>query len=141
MANTTASAVQTLLGDAYESSYAVTSFITVANTVVAKHCTDDDLTAAELEIIERYLAAHFYCVTHRRSTTEGGAGIPSETKQHVEDLGFDATEFGQMAKVLDWSGALASLDNAVKSGKRRSVAISWAGKENDETDEYELLGL
>ena len=141
MANTTATAVQTLLGEWYNSNYVVTSFITTANLIVAKHCTDDDFTNSELEVIERYVAAHLYCVTHRRSTTEGGAGIPSETKQHVEDLGFDATEFGQMAKRLDWSGALASLDNASKKGLRRSVNLTWAGKENDETDEYELLGL
>lgn len=141
MARTTASAVQEILGGAYDSSYAVTSFITVANLVVTKHCTNEDLTAAELEAIERYLTAHFYCVTHRRATQEGGAGIPNESRQHVEDLGLDATEFGQMAKRLDWSGALASLDNAAKKGLRRSVSLSWAGKENDETDEYELLGL
>jgi hypothetical protein len=140
MPNTTAAAVQTLLGEWYDSNYAVTTFITTASVVVTKHCIDDDLTTAELEEIERYLAAHFYCITHRRSIAEK-AGDVGENKQHVEDLGFDATEFGQMAKVLDWTGALASLDRAMKKGLRRSVSISWAGKENDETNEYELLGL
>ena len=140
MANTNASAVQELLGDAYDATYAVTNYITVANLLVDRHCTNDDLTANELEAIERYLAAHFYCITHRRATQER-AGDVGENKQHIEDLGLDATEYGQMAKRLDWTGALASLDNAAKKGLRRSVNISWAGKENSETDEYELLGL
>jgi len=140
MANTTASAVQTLLGEAYDFNYVVTSFITTANLIVTKHCTDDDLTATELEAIERYFAAHLYCISHRRATQEK-AGDVSENKQHVEGLGLDATEFGQQVKLLDWSGALAALDNSMKKGLRRSVSMSWAGKENDNTDEYELLGL
>lgn len=140
MANTTDAAVQVLLGDWYNSDYAVTPFVNTANVVVAKHCVDENLTAAELEVIERYLAAHFYCITHRRSISEK-ADVVAESKQHVEDLGFDATEFGQTAKRLDWSGALAALDNATKKGLRRSVSVSWAGVENDETDELELLGL
>jgi hypothetical protein len=140
MANTTAVAVQTLLGDAYDSNYAVTSFITTSYLVVTKHCTHADLTTTELEEIERYLAAHFYCITHRRNVSEKIDTL-AENKQHVEGLGLDVTEFGQMAKMLDWSGALASLDNAMKNGKRRSVSVSWAGKENDESTELELLGL
>ena len=141
MPRTTAAAVQEILGEAYDSSYAVTNFITVANSVVTKHCTHTDFTAVELETIERYVAAHLYCVTHRRATQESIAGGPSESKQHVEALGLDATEFGGMAKLLDWSGALASLDQSIKKGLRRTVSLSWAGKENDEASELELLGL
>jgi len=107
----------------------VTSFITIANLMVTKHCTDTAFTAAELEIIERYLAAWAYCNSHPRSTSESAGGI-GESKQHREDLGLDSNEFGQQAKLLDWSGALASLGVAAYKGLRRSVDLSWAGVEN-----------
>lgn len=129
MARTTAEAVQTLLGEAYQTAYPVTSVITTANLVVTKNCTDTAFTTDELEIIERYVAAHLYCISHPRATQEK-AGSVSENKQHVEGLGFNATEFGQQALLLDWSGALAALNTSAGKGLRRSVSLTWAGKEN-----------
>lgn len=141
MARTTAIAVQTLLGDAYNSSYAVTSSITTANLMVTKQCTDTAFTAAELEEIERYLAAYFYCLSHPRATEER-AGSVSEIKQHVEQVGLDANEFGSAAMMLDWSGKLASLNLAMKKGLRRTVDFSWAGIENpDQTTLDDILGI
>lgn len=138
MARTNATDVQALLGDAYSASYPVTSFIDTANVMVTKHCVDDAFTVTELELIERYLAAFLYCVSHPRDTSETADGIGS-SKQHREDLGLDANEFGQMVKRLDWSGALSSLDNAAKKGLRRSVTVSWAGKPNPDAAETNIL--
>jgi len=129
MARTTATAVQTLLGEAYNSSYVVTASITTANLMVTKHCTDPDFTAAELEAIERYLSAYLYCVSHPRATEER-AGSVSERKQHVEQVGLDANEFGTTAMLLDWSGSLASLNHSMKQSLRRTIEFSWAGNPN-----------
>lgn len=136
MARTTAQDVQELLGDKYEAAYPATSFITTANVMVTKHCVDEDFTDAELELIERYLAAHLYRLSHPWSTQER-AGDVGESKQHVEKVGFAATEFGQMAMDLDWSGALKALG----SEKRRSVDMSWAGKPNPLATETDVLSL
>jgi hypothetical protein len=131
MARTTVADVQTLLGESYSSSYSVTSFIETANVIVTKHCVDDDFAAAELELIERYVAAWAYCVSHPRATNETAKGV-GQSLQHAEDLGFDSNEYGQMAKRLDWSGALAALDVSSKSGLRRTVELTWLGIPNDE---------
>jgi hypothetical protein len=141
MARTTATAVQTLLGEAYNSSYVVTASITTANLMVTKQCTDTAFTAAELEEIERYLAAYFYCLSHPRATEER-AGSVSERKQHVEQVGLDANEFGTAAMVLDWSGKLSSLNLTMKKGLRRTVDFSWAGIKNpDQTTLDDILGI
>ena len=129
MARTTAADVQGIVE--VDATISLTPFITVANAVVTKHCVDDDFTAADLELIERYLAAYFYCLRDRRAVSETAKGV-GQSLQHAEDLGFDANEYGQMAKRLDWSGALAALDVSSKSGLRRTVELTWLGIPNDE---------
>jgi hypothetical protein len=114
-----------------DSTISLTPFITVANLMVTKHCVDVAFTIAELFEIEKWLSAHFYTIRDKRVTSESAEGI-GQSLQHVEDLGLDANEYGQMAKRLDWSGALASLDNSSKSGLRRSVSLSWLGVANTE---------
>lgn len=114
-----------------DASISLTPFIDVAVSVVTKHCVDDDFTAAELNRIAIYLTAYFYCLRDRRAVSETAKGM-GESLQHVEDLGFDANEYGQMAKRLDWSGALAALDSASKSGLRKTVELTWLGVPNDD---------
>jgi len=130
MARVTAADVQEIVE--VDSAISLTPFITVANLMVTKHCTDVSFTAAELFVIEKWLSAHFYAIRDKRVTSESADGI-GQSLQHVEDLGLDANEYGQMAKRLDWSGALAALDNSSKSGLRKSVSLSWLGEENTET--------
>lgn len=137
MSRTDSTAVTALLVDV-ESGVSLDQFITVANIMVTKHCTDAAFTVDELEVIERYLAAHLYCISRPRPIQEK-AGDVSENKQHVEALGLDATEFGQMVKRLDWSGALAALDARSSSNKRTSVSATWMGEENDNTVESILF--
>lgn len=129
MARTTAADVQGIVE--VDATISLTPFITVANAVVTRHCVDDAFTAAELELIERYLTAYFYCLRDRRAISETAKGV-GQSLQHTEDLGFDANEYGQMAKRLDWSGALAALDNASKIGLRKTVELTWLGVPNDE---------
>lgn len=138
MARTTSENVQGIVE--VDASISLTPFITVANAVVTKHCVDDDFTAADLELIERYLAAFFYCLRDKRLVSESAKGV-GQSLQHVEDLGFDANEYGQMAKRLDWSGALAALDAASKGGLRKTVDWTWGGTENDESQTIsEIVG-
>ena len=131
MARTTAAEVQAIVE--VDSTISLTPFITVANAIVTKHCVDTGFTVAELTLIETYLAAFFYRIRDKAATSEAAPGGASQSIQHVEALGFDANEYGQMAKRLDWSGALASLDNSTKNGLRRSVIFEWMGEENDES--------
>jgi len=105
----------TLLSDAQ-----ILIFAGMANVLVDTKCTDSALTDTQLTYIEQLLAAHFCCLKNRRTIREE-AGSVAESFQHVEDLALDSTEYGQMAMVLDTSGALKQLNNS--KGK---VTISFS---------------
>jgi len=129
---TTESAVQGIIE--HDSGISLAPFIEAASAVVTKHCTDTGFTATELELIERWLAAHFYAVRDPRSVSEK-AGSVSETRQNKVDLGFDVTHYGQMAMRLDWSGALASLNQQAKQGGRVAVSLDWMGTKYEDMDD------
>ena len=59
---------------------AMEPFITVANELVTEVCTGDAgpttaYTASRLELIERWLAAHFYAIRDPRVSSEGAGGV------------------------------------------------------------------
>ena len=128
MARTTANDVKALLAD-YESTVSFDPFIEAASAIVTQHCIHEDLTVTDLELIERWLSAHFYCVYDPRTVNEK-AGSVGATFESKVDLGFNLTKYGQMAMRLDWSGALAALDQRTKNGKGTTVGLTWAGIEN-----------
>ena len=112
-------------------------FIATANALVTTHCAEKNssYTATELELIERWLAAHCYCVRDPRSTQDD-LGKLSSTYQSKVDLGLSTSHYGQMAMLLDWYGGLAALNELmVKGGGRRSVGITWLGEESEELEE------
>lgn len=105
-------------------------FILVANELVTELCTGTAgptpaYTGTRLELIERWLAAHFYCVRDPRSTSES-AGVSVNYENKV-DLGLSLSRYGQQAKLLDTAGGLATLDEQTKKGTNRRVSVSWLG--------------
>lgn len=100
--------------------------------VVATALDEDDLpyyTAPQLEIIERWLSAHFYAVRDPRAVTEGAGSVIARYESHVE-LNLNNTRYGQQAMLLDSAGGLAALNNDMKKGKRK-VALHWGGTEEE----------
>ena len=108
------------------------SFIEIANSLVTELCSEDDYDAARLEMIERYLSAHFYTNRDPRVTGES-AGV-SASYQMATSLGFDSSMYGQTAMRLDTQGGLARLNEEIKLGKRKTVSVNWLGTERT-TDE------
>lgn len=115
-------------------------FIAVANELVTEECVPvkkaDGTTPwhsdTRLELIERWLSAHFYAVMRPRAVSEG-AGTVQQTTESKVDLGLRVTKYGQQALELDTSGALAALDNALKTVKKRlpgggAAGVTWLGK-------------
>lgn len=133
---TTERAVKAILGSHYDGTKGLQSFIDTAVILVDRIEAADsagDMTASSLEIVERYLTAHFYAhddqITQSRST--GGA---SGQFQGRTDLGFDATLYGQTAKRLDATGLLVKLDQP----QRPKATCGWLGKvRDDQLDEDE----
>lgn len=131
MARTTSAAVALIIE--VDSSISLSPFIEAATALVTKHCEDanDDYTAAELELIERWLSAHLYTVRDMRAFHEKADEI-TEVKQSSVGKGLDSSHYGQTAMLLDWYGGLSALNQAIKAGKRTSVSVEWAGTPEDE---------
>jgi len=104
----------------------MTPFIDVANELVTECCGSSGYTAMRLELIERWLSAHFYTVRDPRVESEK-AGPVSEKFQSKVGLGFDTSHYGQMAMRLDTEGGLAALNEQVKKGKKVTVGVTWLG--------------
>jgi hypothetical protein len=80
------------------------------------------LTAEELELIECWLAAHFYAVSDKpyasKNTLNASGSFHGRT-----DMSLDATLYGQQAQVVDYSGCLTAIS------KHAEANAFWAGKE------------
>lgn len=109
---------------------AMEPFIMVANQLVTECCTGTKGPTtpygdARLEVIERWLAAHFYAQRDPRFTNEGADGVSAGYQSSVA-LGFDNTHYGQMAMRMDTNGGLAALNEDTKKGKVR-IGATWLG--------------
>jgi hypothetical protein len=90
------------------------------------------LTTTQQEILERWVAAHFYCCSDRtyqaRNTAQAGGTFSGQTAMYLE-----ATLYGQTAMRLDPSGCLAAI-----GGKQRNTARGiWLGKPDRDERAYE----
>jgi len=129
MARTSSSAVQAILGPNYDAEAAtdVSPFIATATAVVDRISSEASgrgltIDSTMLEIIERWLAAHYYGISdqfYSSRSTDGASG----SFQGQTQMGFDATLYGQQAKRLDWTGTLAAMDS--NAGVPQMV---WLGK-------------
>lgn len=109
-----------------------TPFIAVANTLVTEKCTGGDLTATELEMIERWLAAHFITVRDKQVISAGISGGPNVKYESKVDLGLDSSRYGQTAMLLDTTGGLAAYNQQIVKGKGSSITLTWLGTSSDD---------
>jgi hypothetical protein len=108
-----------------DSSIPLAPFISVASSLVTEFCSDKGYDDERLELIERWLSAHFYTNRDPR-TTRAEAGSVSESYQSKVDLYLATSHYGQTAMMLDTSGSLLGLSKGVK---RQVVGVSWVGTE------------
>ena len=101
-------------------------FILAANALVEQIAEGSELSTERLQLVETWLAAHFYTVRDPRTTAEK-AGPVSASYQSAVALGLNTSHYGQMAQTLDTSGSL----RALASGKRRP-SVLWLGRTADE---------
>lgn len=110
-----------------DANIALDSFIETAASLVDEIAASDlSPDAARLELIERYLAAHFYTLRDPRPTMEK-AGPVSASYQSKVALGLKTSHYGQTAIALDPTGILATASNS----KRRIGSATWLGVEAD----------
>lgn len=106
----------------------VTQFIESANMLVTEKCDTvaNSYSVERLEMIERYLAAHFAAVKYPRTTSESAAGT-SESYQTSVGMFLELSTFGQHAMILDTGGGLARLNKNIKDGIRSVASLMWMG--------------
>jgi hypothetical protein len=134
MARTTSEAVALIIE--VDENISLTSFIEAANALVTEVCsavTSYDTT--RLELIERWLSAHFYAIRDSRPTNERAGSVGASYQSKV-DLGFDVTHYGQMAMRLDTAGGLAQLNAESKLGGARTASVTWVGKDTTNREDY-----
>lgn len=139
MSRTTVNAVKAILLADYnvDDGPSLQPYIDTANALTSRvaACAADRglaLLNTELELIERWLAAHFYAVSDKpyssKTTAGASASFQGQTAKYLEFTGY-----GQMAVTLDPSGCLA----AIASGLRRVAGGFWLGKAPSEQIPYE----
>lgn len=127
MARTDTAAVTGILAGNYDGSTSLAPFIATANAITSRLNTmaiDGGyvLNSAELELIERYIAAHLYVWNTDKTKASVGIGRANETYDGKTGMHLEATPYGQTAISLDFSGILRAIgDGAV------NVGGFWAG--------------
>lgn len=122
----------TLLAEIIEldSTINVTSKISTANFLYNKVVGDSTHETDHAEMIERWLAAHFYAIHDVRVVSESIEGL-SETRSNPVKTGLNATTYGQQAIALDTSGKLAAYAKYQEKGgipPGTAIGISWLGR-------------
>lgn len=129
---TSASAVEAVLVADYKAGTSLTPFIAAASSIVDRLAALDTggvLTTAQCELIERWLAAHCYCMSDRllasRSTGKSSGSFMGQFGKRLE-----STTYGQTALMMDWTGRLATIG-------RPMARMDWLGKAVSDQTDYE----
>jgi hypothetical protein len=137
LARTTSGAVQAILLQDYDSldNPDLTPFIETASSVVddVSLCASQKgtpLATAKLELLERWLSAHCYCLVDRLYYSRK-TGKAEGIFQGRTGMNLDYTPYGQMAKSLDPTGCLVAVTSSMKAG------MMWLGKTLPEQINYD----
>lgn len=113
----------------------IAAFITPASNLVDRICATvlvvetglPYYSNATLELIERWLSAHFYAILDPRNEREHVSRISVKIESKV-DLGLNVTRYGQMAMTLDDKGGLAAINSQLKKGRVTiRGGVKWLG--------------
>ena len=132
MSRTTASAVIGILGEV-DKTIDLAPFIETANLIVTKVCSaeydeTDDSDIAQLELVERWLSAHFFHIrTPELQSEEIGEAIDKFRNQKLGS-GLLSTTYGNQAVALDTSGKLRGYAIA-QSKQKGKPQLLWLGTE------------
>lgn len=128
---TSPSAVQGILLMDYDTinNPSLTPFIETASVIadeVADYASENSIaiTSEKLELIERWLAAHCYCLSDQPYTFKQTKAV-SANFQGKTAMYFEATKYGQMAVTLDSTGYLSTIS---EGNVGVTVSGIWLGK-------------
>ncbi len=127
----------------------ITPFIDAANELVTEVCTGPlypqqvlslgqsprcgvgGYSDVRLELIERWLAAHFYKIADQAVSKEevgGGGGSVGQSYQFRLGLNFNSTMYGQQVLMLDTRGGFAFLQKRIEKGRKQfTIGVTYLG--------------
>lgn len=89
------------------------------------------MNATTLELIERWVAAHFYAMSDQPLATKSNGRASATFQGQTSAFGFKGTKYGQMAITLDYTRTLAAMDEG------RIAVTGWLGKVPSEQISYQ----
>ena len=101
-------------------------FIETANILVSEVCLSSGYSSAVLEIIERWLAAHFAVINLGQIRKETIGRSTEELATKIE-LNLAQTKYGQQALVLDYKGNLAKINSNTTGKVSGKSKLFWGG--------------
>lgn len=113
----------------------LTGFIATANAIVDRVATcaiskGMSLSSTELELIERWLSAHFYVMSDQNYASKSTGG-QSASFQGKTDMSLAASKYGQAAMNVDYSGCLSAIS------KRAFASTAWLGRNPPDQTNWE----
>ena len=108
-------------------------FITLANELVTEKCLPEGYSDNRLQLIETWLAAHFYGIRDKQIASEGVKGITAAYQSSIGKF-LMGTMQGQQALALDTNGALARMNQAMVTGASQTVGVLSLGRNDCERD-------
>lgn len=105
----------------------VAPFITTANVMVTKVLASSGYDVDLLELIERYLAAHYYRIFRPQVTSESVSGVSESITLSIGQQ-LKQTTYGQQVLMLDVDGYFAQIQGRAETGKgKRKIGMTWLG--------------
>lgn len=122
----------------FDTDLSMQPFIVASSNMVDQLVAEADeyytLSAATLELIERWLAAHFYAMRDQQYSSKSTGGA-SGSFQGQTAMVLTATQYGQMAMLLDTTNWLSKRSREVLEG-RKLMVFEWLGNEPEDIEEY-----
>lgn len=124
MARTTEAAVKELID--WNPEIPVQPHIDTANDVVTNICGAAGYSTVTLELVERWLAAHYYSSVdpqyQAEKTLQAGVTYSGKTGMYLEN-----SRYGQQAMSIEYKGLLSAWNDAMKNGGPVTVGAQWLG--------------
>lgn len=130
MARISPGAVEGILVDNYDGVTDLAPFILAATNQVDYIVTQDTariMTPQMLQIVETWLAAHFYFHADRAYKSKS-TGSASGSFDGATAMVFNSTLYGQTAMANDFTNTLARRNQEVSTGYVRTAGLLWLGK-------------
>ena len=148
MARTTSTLVIGILGRDYDSQPEVgappslTPYIDTASALVDDIVANavalglPALSAGRLELIERWLSAHYYQQSDQGFTSKSTDGASASFKGQT-GKGLNGTQYGQSAITLDTTKYLQKIAAEVDGNQAKTATLLWLGKNPTDQIDYE----